>query len=118
MTAPISSVGLLSLQGLLDKRKEKRFWLKTVTEFLPVSFKLKSERNVSLFLSRNLFAGGKLKNSTWGLWVQIDLTVIRHPLNIALAILVRPDGSRIFLCPRPAVKLEKSKTVDLRNICV
>lgn len=44
--------------------------------------------------------------------------LIQHPLNIALAILVRPDGSKIFLCPWPAVKLEKSKTVDLRNICV
>lgn len=94
------------------------FWLKTVTEFLLISFKWKSEHNVSLFLLRTLFAGRKLKNGTWGLWVQIDLSVIQHPLNTALAILVRPDGSRIFLHPRPAVKLEKSKTVDLRNICV
>lgn len=98
-------------------QEEGKVWLKTIADFLPVSLKWKTEHHVSFFfLSRNLFPGGSLKNGTWDPCVQTDLSVRKHPVNIALAILGRPDGFRIFLCPQPAVKLEESKTVELRKM--
>lgn len=79
-------------------QEEGKVWLKNSADFLPVSLNWKTEHHVSFFfLSRNLFPGGSLKNGTWDPCVQTNFSVRKHPVNIALAILGKPDGFRIFL---------------------
>lgn len=49
MTTPILAAGLLSLQGMLGKRKEES-GLKNIADFLPASLEWNSEHHIYFFL--------------------------------------------------------------------
>lgn len=114
VSIPISTAGLLYLQGPLDKRKEKH----KVENYHCVSFcPFSLNVNIMYFhFIKELVCWKQAEK--WHLGFMGTNRPQFDTGSFALAILVKPDRSRIFLWPQPAVKLEKSRTVDLRNICV
>lgn len=81
----------ITARAAWQEEGKKSAWKILLTFYL----EWKPEQHVSfLFLSRNLFPGGSLKNGTWYPCVQTDLSVRKHPVNTALG---RPGGSSIFL---------------------